>query len=171
MLITQSLFGQYMTGKYYTAENYESRSSIGYLIRHASKLLTAQVNELFTEQAISFVQYIVLIHLRDGHAKTAAEINQHLCHDSGALTRVIDQLEERGFVRRERNNQDRRMMELILTQEGEAIVNVASKMVFAHYNALLTDYTPEEIDSLVHLLARLINNLQEVTSNPAYIST
>lgn len=151
-----------MTGKYYTAENYESRTSIGYLLRHANKLLTMQVNALFTEQDISFVQFIVLISLRDGHAKTAAEINQHLCHDSGALTRLIDQLEERGFVKRERNNQDRRMMELILTTEGKDIVDAASYRVFTHYNSLLANYAPEEVNTLIHLLTRFINSLQAV---------
>jgi DNA-binding MarR family transcriptional regulator len=164
-----------MTGKYYTAENYESRSSIGYLLRHANKLLTTQVNELFTQQDLSFVQFIILISLRDGHAKTAAEINQYLYHDSGALTRVIDQLEERGFVKRERNNQDRRMMELILTMQGKSVADAASYSVFTHYNLLLANYAPEEVDMLIHLLTRLISNLQNVNSKeieqPNYIST
>ncbi len=67
------------------------------------KLITGRIEALFVEEDVSFVQWVILMNLRDGLRMTSAELCQHLCHDSGALTRVIDQMEERGLIRRKRS--------------------------------------------------------------------
>jgi DNA-binding MarR family transcriptional regulator len=148
-----------MTGKYYTAENYSSQSSIGYLLRHASKLLTNQVTELFSECEISFIQFIVMMILHEGSSTTAAEIAHHLCHDSGALTRVIDQLEQAELIKREKHAHDKRVMELTLTEKGNSLLQQSCPAIIAYYNAVLAEFTHEEADHLLALLKRLIMSI------------
>jgi len=53
--------------------------------------------------------------VRDGIALNPKDICIQLRHDSGALTRVLDQLESRGLVLRQRSAEDRRAIELHLT--------------------------------------------------------
>ena len=104
-----------MPKQYYKTEHYQSQRSIGYLLRRAGKLITGRIEALFIREDVSFVQWVILMHLRDGISMTAAELSQHLCHDSGALTRVIDQMEERNLIRRQRSTEDRRMVSLELS--------------------------------------------------------
>src|SRR5271170_2545024 len=113
-----------MPKQYYRLKGYDSRRSIGYLLRRAGKLITGRIEALFVKEDVSFVQWVILMNLRDGLRMTAAELCQHLCHDSGALTRVIDQMEERGWVRRKRSVKDRRMVALELTKEGRKITEI-----------------------------------------------
>src|SRR5271163_3449784 len=107
-----------MPKQYYRLKDYDSRRSIGYLLRRSGKLITARIEALFVREDVSFVQWVILMNLRDGLRMTAAELCQHLCHDSGALTRVIDQMEERGLIQRQRSTEDRRMVKLALSNEG-----------------------------------------------------
>jgi DNA-binding MarR family transcriptional regulator len=148
-----------MPKQYYRLQGYDSRRSIGYLLRRSGKLITGRIEALFIKEDVSFVQWVILMHLRDGLNTTAAELAQHLCHDSGALTRVIDQMEERGWLRRKRSTKDRRMVTLALTKEGRGVTEAYLPRVIALYNGLLSDFTKEEADVLVNLLTRLITGL------------
>src|SRR3546814_2219137 len=73
---------------------------------------------IFAPHDISFVQWIAMLRLREGQALTASDLCRAMRHDNGALTRILDQLEERGFLIRNRSQQDRRVVELELTEAG-----------------------------------------------------
>ena len=150
-----------MLRQYYNAENYECRKSVGYLLRHSSKLITSQIESLFVSEDISFVQYVILMNLRDGLAKTSAELCQSICHDSGALTRIIDQMEKRKFLKRIRSKQDRRIITLKLTKTGKEIAESFLPRVVQLYNSLLSGFTHQEADTLINLLTRLTDKLSE----------
>jgi DNA-binding MarR family transcriptional regulator len=150
-----------MPKHYYKVDRYQSRRSIGYLLRHAGKLITGRIEALFLKEEVSFVQWVILMHLREGLSSTAAELCQHLCHDSGALTRVIDQMEERGLLRRQRSTDDRRVVTLEMTEEGGKTTGLFLPHVVGLYNGLLSDFTKAEADQFVSSLIRVIAKLQE----------
>ncbi len=74
-----------------------------------------RIEGLFAEQGCTLQQWVVLMHLRDGLAITVADLCRDLHHNSGAMTRLIDQLESRNLIERRRNSEDRRVIELSLT--------------------------------------------------------
>lgn len=144
---------------FYSSETYTVRSSIGYLIRRARNLMTARVEREFDAKQVTFVQWIILMHLRDGLATTAAELSRDMCHDSGALTRVIDQLEQRGLIERRRALVDRRVVELTLTEAGLATVNALVPTVVGLLNGSLAGFTHDEAADFTRLLKKFINNI------------
>ena len=145
-----------MSKPYYSAETYRARSSVGYLIRRTHNLLMPKVEGAFAEHEVTFTQWVILMYLRDGLATTAAGICRDMCHDSGALTRAIDQLEQRGFIERRRSTQDRRTVELILTPAGAAIVESLIPLVVGCLNRALAGFTHDEIDTLSRLLTKFV---------------
>jgi len=151
--------------QYYRAETYEARRSIGYLIRRSRNLITHGLetlfNENFSSRKITFAQWVVLMCLRDNLAKTPAELCQSMCYDSGALTRLLDQMEERRLIRRRRSTKDRRVVRLSLTPEGKKTVQEILKIVVKYYNGLLANFTAKEAGTFILLLTRLINNMSE----------
>jgi DNA-binding MarR family transcriptional regulator len=141
---------------YYAPETYTAQASIGYLVRRARNLMSGRIETAFAQHAITFAQWLVLMNLRDGIANTAAEISRDMCHDSGALTRVIDQLAQRGLIERKRSIEDRRTVELALTAEGLTVVNSLVPVVVNMLNTALAGFTREEADTLTRLLMKLI---------------
>jgi DNA-binding MarR family transcriptional regulator len=149
-----------MVKSYYKVNTYKSRRGIGYLLKRAGKLANLRIEELFTgDEEISFTQWVVLMNLRDKLHITAGEIAQYMCHDSGALTRVIDQLEDRKLLKRTRSKTDRRVIELELTQEGRSLTDHYLPRLVSLYNKVFEDFSREEADQAVDLLARLITKL------------
>src|SRR5512137_2298662 len=110
-----------MPEQHYRPQTYRSRDSVGYLIRRLYTLLLARFEGALTQADFTLTQWIVLIQLREGIARTASDLASDIGHDSGAITRVLDQLERRGFLQRTRSSQDRRVVELKLTPAGKAI--------------------------------------------------
>jgi DNA-binding MarR family transcriptional regulator len=140
---------------YYSAKEYQVKRSIGHLGRALGTRVTTNVAALFEEREITFVQYVILMHLRDGIASTCAELAQAVRYDSGALTRVIDQLEERKLLRRVRSKSDRRCVHLHITALGKRTAEAILPSVVALYNDWMSPFTKQEADTLVGLLARL----------------
>ena len=149
-------------GEFYTPETYTVRGSVGYLIRRARNLMTVRVETEFNKHEVTFVQWIILMHLRDGLASTSAEIARDMCHDSGALTRIIDQLAQRGLIERTRGQEDRRTVRLALTEEGLRTVNGLVPTVVDLLNMALVDFTHDEASTLTRLLKKLIDGVDAV---------
>ena len=150
--------------KHYQASTYKARTSVGYLVKRAQAAMLDGIEPAFTAHGFTFMQWVVLIYLRDGIALNARDICAEFRYDSGALTRVIDQLEERGFIERRRSKGDRRAVELSLTPSGRALVQSLVPVVVDRLNLALSDFTRAEVQELTRLLNKLIVGVQSAAS-------
>lgn len=108
----------------------------------------------------------MLIQVRDGLARTASDIANDLGHDSGALTRVVDQLERRGYLQRSRSAKDRRVVELKLTPAGHAIIDELLPLVVDHTNTAIAPLSKSEFVQLRSYLVRLLDHAQQPDPAP-----
>ncbi|MGH8446102.1 MAG: MarR family winged helix-turn-helix transcriptional regulator [Solimonas sp.] len=151
-----------MTTKFYDAETFESRNSLGYLLKMAHAQMQAGGDRIFAGHDISFVQWIALLKLREGQALTASELCRAMCHDNGAVTRMLDHLEARGYVERERSQQDRRVVELRLMEAGERKLDEMLPAVVDSLNGVFNaaDFSLTEFNELSRLLNKLLTSMQ-----------
>lgn len=149
-----------MTRKHYQAATYKARTSVGYLVKRAQAAMIDGIEPAFAANGLTFMQWVVLMYLRDGIAVSAKDICAEFRHDSGALTRVIDQLEERGCIERHRSTADRRAVELHLTDDGRALVQRLVPVVVDRLNLSLAEFTREEVSELSRLLHKLIAGVE-----------
>jgi DNA-binding MarR family transcriptional regulator len=145
--------------QHYRPEGYQARSGIGYLLKRAHVLMLGQLEAVVAGSDITATQWIVLMHLREGLAINATDLCSQLRHDSGALTRVIDQLEARGLVQRERSREDRREVQLRLTQTGTETLALLLPAVIEKLNFALREFSRAEAAELTRLLTKLIATL------------
>jgi DNA-binding MarR family transcriptional regulator len=115
-----------------------------------------QMEALFQDQELSFSQWTTLVALHDGRITTAGDLAHNICHDGGSLTRLIDQMEKRGLVTRQRGEKDRRVVTLALTPRGRALVEALAPRVMNFWNKLLSGFSHAEVDTLIALLTRLV---------------
>jgi DNA-binding MarR family transcriptional regulator len=147
---------------YYRSESFAARDCVGYLIPRAQSLMRPQIEAVFDKQDLTFSQWRVLMCLRDGIASTCADISRELSHDSGSLTRLVDQLDRRGLIQRTRDRKDRRVVTLALTAAGRAAIKAVQPHVVAHFNDVLDGFTPHEVKMLITLLTRLLVRAREI---------
>src|SRR3546814_14466566 len=72
---------------------------------------------------ITAAQFKVLIIMAQRGIDTPVELCRYLSLDSGSMTRMVDRLEQKGFLIRQRSADDRRQVRLVLTEAGQALAD------------------------------------------------
>jgi DNA-binding MarR family transcriptional regulator len=88
-------------------------------------------------------------------SRTPAELAEAAGVARATMTGLIDTLERDGFVKREPNREDRRMMSVRLTTEGEAFLHDFVPGHFKAINSLMGSLTEAERSTLVRLLGKV----------------
>jgi DNA-binding MarR family transcriptional regulator len=149
-----------MAKGFYRTDAFESRRALGYLIRKTHNTMLPHAEALFADADISFSQWVALMAVRDGVATTCGEIARHLGHDTGATTRLVDQLAERGLVERQRSTNDRRVIHLRITPAGKAMVKSLAQRLVEFWNTILEGFSNDESSLLISLMTRLLARLE-----------
>ena len=92
-------------------------------------------------------------------ATSASELCKGISYDAGAMTRMLDRLEAKGLVRRTRSPDDRRLVNLELTEAGQAAYPRLREVSMRVLNHSLRDFTQDEARTLESLLQRLARNV------------
>jgi len=145
---------------HYDAATYRTRSSIGYLMRRGASLMRDELDRSFARYDVNFIQWCTLMMVREAPAVTPGDLCRSLHHDSGAFTRLLAQLEDRGLLRRERSDTDRRLVRLHLLPSGRRLAELLLPTVVERLNQALAGFTSTEVALLTQLLGRLIAHLE-----------
>jgi DNA-binding MarR family transcriptional regulator len=122
------------------------------LIRTARRLSM----ELYPEEHLRLPHAAVLACLADKGPMSQREMSENLRFDPGDLVGVIDALEARGYVVRERDPQDRRRYSLQLTESGRLALHARRTRGERLNDILFEPLRPYERDRLQELLLRVL---------------
>lgn len=143
---------------FYRADSLEAENSIGYLSKRATQSVLLHVDRRLAEHDLTHAQWLPLYKLAMGHCATMAELARDTSLDPAAITRALDRLEAKGLLRRERSQQDRRVVLLVLTPEGREAAKVVPTVLADVLNAHLAGFTKAEWQTLLDLLRRVVAN-------------
>jgi DNA-binding MarR family transcriptional regulator len=117
---------------------------------------------------LSAAQFIVIASLAGEERKSASDLCKGISYDAGAMTRMLDRLEGKGLIRRNRSPDDRRLVYLELTDEGRALYPRMRELSLSVANRFLRGFTRTEARQLESLLTRMLENaLQPVARESA----
>jgi DNA-binding MarR family transcriptional regulator len=158
-----------MTGPYYSVEHLQPERSVGFLIKRCGVLMGQIAERAFQAHSISFNQWIILIMLTQRDHASPSELSAYMGHDMGALTRLVDELTREGLVIRERNEHDRRAVQIAITPEGRRLAQAGKRIIVELLNELVEPYSTAEVDAMISLLQRFLARMQEFAkvSKPA----
>jgi DNA-binding MarR family transcriptional regulator len=150
-----------MAEPYYTLESLDANNSVGFLIKRCGIVMTQIAERRFESQQISFTPWTALMWLTMRPHASPTELSTHLGHDLGALTRVVDELERDGMVRRDRSPHDRRAVQITITPEGRRAALAGKRLLVDLLNELVAPFSKSEVDTLISLLQRLLPRMQD----------
>lgn len=103
---------------------------------------------------VTYQQYNVLRILRGSHPDPlpTLEIGERLIEQVPGITRLLDRLEEKGLVRRERSADDRRLVHCWITQEALDLLAAMDAEVDQADEESVSGLTAEEAGTIVRLL-------------------
>jgi DNA-binding MarR family transcriptional regulator len=142
----------------YTLKNYTPEESIGFLLKRTGSQLTLTVDRALAEFDMTHAQLGIFLKLLHGCAKTAADLARDLMCDTGAMTRMLDRLEEKDFITRTRSSEDRRLVQVELTPKGKQLADQMTQVLINALNHHLRGFTLKEVEQFKDFLRRMIAN-------------
>ena len=134
----------------------ERRTLDAYIkLRRAVNSMAGRTIVLMREAGLTESQFGVLEALHHLGPLCQKDLARKVLRSAGNLTTVIDNLERRGLVRRGRSREDRRVVMVHITDEGDALV---TSVFPGHVEALVEAFavlSAEEQEQLAELCRRL----------------
>jgi DNA-binding MarR family transcriptional regulator len=108
---------------------------------------------------ITVSQLHVLRHLWKADGVSTSALTQDAGSDGGTVTGILDRLESRQLIRRERSTKDRRTVLIWLTPQGRALQEPLMKIMMAINEQALAGLSVEEKRQLKLALDKVVSNL------------
>lgn len=106
-----------------------------------SKMYNQEAHKYGMTQSIGFV--LLNIDPKDGTPST--QLGPKMGMEPTSLSRVIKSMEEKGFIKREKDDSDKRIMRIKLTSKGEKMREVSRESVVHFNKRVLGDLSDEKI--------------------------
>ncbi len=128
----------------------ERQKSLGVLIKLVRAEFVRAIEKTLEDEGfdLRFSQMLVIKHLAVHGTVSLSALARHLEHDAGALTRMVDQLEHKGYLHRYRDSQDRRVVRVELTECGHALwkqINLLNQRVLEQAHEGLTEHEQKKL--------------------------
>ncbi|MGC5165699.1 MarR family winged helix-turn-helix transcriptional regulator [Luteimicrobium sp. DT211] len=131
------------------------------LVRCETRLYNAVGERLRAEHGLTTAQYELLHRLADRPASRVADLAAYFAAGVGAVSKMVDRSEARGWVRRVPNPDDRRSSLIELTASGAVLVTEARRTFDARLGELLDGVlAPDDVAAVASVLARLRGSLE-----------
>lgn len=125
------------------------------------------VGEVAAESELSHSQFHVLMWLGSDGALTMGELARRASITEKTITGVIDRLEKMGLAQRRRDQGDRRVIHVVLTEQGGrtfAELEAVMQRRLARFLGLLD---PQDRDALCRILHKLLDRMGPAAASTA----
>ena len=127
-------------------------------IKQVMSSLTRRVDARMQPLELTGMQWEPLMLLWLKRADTVAALARVSQVGVPSMTRMLDRLEQKGLLRRERSETDRRVVHLHLTPKGRKTASRIWPIVVEGMNVHLEGFVEAELDQLNDLLGRMLVN-------------
>ncbi|NJD92288.1 MAG: MarR family transcriptional regulator [Geobacter sp.] len=135
-------------------DTYRALNSYTKLMR-AAESVTSRLTRLMATEELTISQFGVLEALHHKGPLCQRDIAAKILKSTGNMTMVIDNLEKRGLVRRERHSEDRRYFTIHLTDKGQELISRSFSAVEAAIVTEMSVLTAAEQENLGSLCKKL----------------
>lgn len=134
---------------------------VSYITDNSTKVITDVFDQMLSGRGVTRVQWIALYYLGLQECMNQKELAEKMQIKESTVARLIDRMERENLVERQRNENDRRVFNLVLTEkgirnrvtllpEGEKFNDIVSK-----------DISEEEMKVFMSVLKKMVSNVKE----------
>src|SRR5690606_14351550 len=136
----------------------EPHARTGRLLKLVFGSLVRSIDARMLPLELTAMQWEPLFLLWLGRADTVAALARESHMDCGAMTRMLDRLEHKELVRRQRSEADRRVVHLALTEKGCEAAASIPPVLREELARHLQDFPDDETELLSSMLQRMLDN-------------
>ena len=140
--------------------NKKPENSFGYLLHDVTRQLRKHFDRRATRLELTRAQWRALKSIRRQEGLSQTELAEVLDMEPIPVGRVIDRLEEAGFIERRADPRDRRCWRLYVAEKANAVVGDMEQIAAELRRESLRGVRRADSDTMLAVLARMKENLQ-----------
>lgn len=139
----------------------EVRMQVGFLLHDTARLMRKKFDQQAQQLSITRAQWRVLFNLERMPGISQARLADQLEIEPITLCRLVDRMEQAGWVRREACPDDRRVRRLHMTGQAQGILKELHVMADTLHAQTLAGLSPQALEQLLDTLAVMRENLAD----------
>jgi DNA-binding MarR family transcriptional regulator len=133
---------------------------LGYWLRRVSNAVSASFSRSLQEKQTSVAEWVLLRYLHDRGQATPGELAEALTMTRGAISKIIDKLQAKGWIRSRINPEDNRIQLLSLTVVGRRVVPQLAEIADRNDDRFFAFLSTNDRQVLRNVLTKLANHHQ-----------
>jgi len=135
-------------------------SHLGYWLRRVSNTVSGEFARSLNARQTSVAEWVLLRHLYEREQATPGELAEALTMTRGAISKIIDKLQAKGWIRSKVNPEDNRGQLLSLTPVGRRNLPVLAEIADHNDEQFFACLDADERAALKSLLSKLAEHHQ-----------
>lgn len=144
----------------------EGTDRLGFLLHDAARLLRRRFEARGAEYGLSAAQWRLMVRLVREEAAPQARLAELLEIEPISVSRLLDRMEQGGWVRRDRDEKDRRVRMVYPTEKSREAFAAIKSVAGEVYEEALAGLTADERRTLLGGLAKMVENLAQCEPCP-----
>lgn len=137
------------------------KKSLGYQLRITSILMQRKLQRGLVEHGVSLGMWYFLRVLWEDDGLTQRELSSIVGTMEPTTLTAVKSMEKAGLVIRKRNKQDKRKINVFLTEKGQSLKPILSELAAHVINDATKGFSERELDILLDLLSCIQSNVRE----------
>lgn len=134
---------------------------VGYITENAMKQVSEAFGRRLQNTSITRVQWIALYYLKTQNRISQNDLSKLMNVKDSSAGRLIDRLERDGLIKRERNDNDRRVIYISLTDKGDKLISDLIPIGIQFNNDLLEGIDEKELLIYDKVLKKMLSNIEK----------
>ena len=110
---------------------------------------------------ITRIQWVSMYYINEFENISQRELSNLMCVKDSSIGRLIDRLERDGIVTRTRSTEDRRVITLSLSDEGQRRFDILLPLGQEFNNQLIKNITEKDLETFENVLKAMLSNILE----------
>lgn len=143
----------------------DSDSNFGWVTTDIARLMRTVFDRRVKDLGITRPQWLAIVRLNRRPGASQSELADMMEIEKAPAGKIVDRLEERGWVERRADPVDRRINRIFLTERGKRVFAVISPVAQSTVRDAVADLSDTEIAVLMQLLMRVKTRLGELAED------
>lgn len=146
----------------------KAQDTVGYQIKTAWQSIAKMYNRLTIENGFSQAIGYVLINVKKGGIPVT-KIAPNMGIEPTSLSRLLNTMEDKGLIYREKDTVDRRVVNLFLTDKGIELQKISRKLVLDYNNYIFSHIEESEKETFFKVIEKVNALTNDIASASFFI--
>lgn len=157
-------------------DNFALDSFVPYMLNQVFSQMNDVLRQALRPYGVSIHQWRVLCFLKLHGELRIGDISADTVMGQSTISRVVDQLEAKGYARRRPMPENNRVILVSLTESGDEVIETVFPVAVSVHDVAMEDFSPVERERFLAMLNRVLGNLRvhgavmKVNGTPAALS-